>query len=110
MARKGAEKKRRPDYVKCIKRGDIGKQTWCGRKPVTFVFEEAGHAALHIRSGGRYLLCPNCASKLISVLHEGTYSPDTPEVQDYGPTGSPEFGADSEAAFRADYAYGEDSA
>lgn len=72
----------RPDYVHCVLLGRLGvgpPRTWCGRHAgLEWVFQNASHALLHARDGGRMMLCPTCSSAIAETLAKGTWSTERP--------------------------------
>lgn len=67
----------RPEYIKCVKLtsdgvivGEETNATWCGRVtgPFEFAFQDASHAALNGRNGGRLFACPDCTKAIYEAL------------------------------------------
>ena len=74
----------RPEYVRCALTGMLDqhdkpeRKTWCGRTLGGFewTFEDASHAAINGKSGGRLLLCEQCFDAINAALGAGTYYRD----------------------------------
>lgn len=62
----------RPDYVKCIAetRTDRLGKTWCGRpiSSMEWKFLDIDHAVYTILSDARQVPCPDCLSKIVSIM------------------------------------------
>jgi len=68
------------EHVKCVLVGqaDHPRRLWCGKEKGSFdwVFQDATHALLNAESGGRLLMCPDCAKAISAALEKGSMGND----------------------------------
>jgi hypothetical protein len=70
----------RPEYVRCVLLGTyrddrLETKTWCGRDTgnAEWAFQDAGHASLTARNGGRQMICAGCSEAIVGAIRGHTW-------------------------------------